>query len=468
MGRIINPSEIKKQPTILDDLITKIIKGEVVLILGHEHMLQKHLSEGDLIKQMTMDFFSYKHDKDKNFNCDYKSFNEYYYRGADLTVMKQEIAESISKENYSFSNEDYSPIVYKLLKKKCFKVVLTTTFDYYAETIMREIWGDKLRVLNIFDDKNDFDEEESWKTDIQPTLYYVFGRAEKGKDYTVVERDAMNVIQKWLGECAPKQFCKYINNKSLLALGTKFDDWLFRFFWYAMQRDIKRLNEGQVAISLQKESEVESKLSNFLENEKIPNSSINELIDVILRDIDKREIEFRKENGKYTDVFISYTSSSYDTVKHLFYSLQNEGIKVWFDQRDLNVGDSHKQEIINAINKCKVFIPVITCPVKEILSEELNVKGSLDESNPQFHYFRDVEWSTARSRWVLQNNASDHAGNFKIKILPICMDGLAFNDIRFHESQKELLDFITSSSVGDNRTLANYKKYLSNLKAALK
>ena len=35
MGRIINPSEIKKT-TILDDLITKIIKGEVVLILGHE------------------------------------------------------------------------------------------------------------------------------------------------------------------------------------------------------------------------------------------------------------------------------------------------------------------------------------------------------------------------------------------------------------------------------------------------
>lgn len=465
MGRIINPSEIKKT-TILSDLTTKIVKGEVVLVLGHEHILQDYLSGGDLLRQITKDFFSYKHDKDKSFNSAYNSFNDYYYRGADLIVLKHEIAESISQENYSFSHDDYSPIVYELLKKKCFRLVLTTTFDYYAETIMREIWGEKLRVLNIFDDKNDFEEDEAWRTDIQPTLYYVFGRAEKGKDYTVVERDAMNVIQKWFGDSAPKQFCKYINTKSLLALGTKFDDWLFRFFWYAMHRDVKRLNEGQVAISLQKDSEVESRLSNFLENEKIPNSSINEVVNLILSSIDNREIDFRKENGHFTDVFISYSSSSYDTVKHLFYSLQNEGIKVWFDQNDLNVGDAHKQKIISAINKCKVFIPVITMPVKEILAQQVNRDSSLDEGSPHFHYFRDVEWNAARSRWILQSSGSESEDKFKI--LPFCMDGLTLKDISVHESQKELTDFMTSSSAGDNRTLANYKKFLSSLKSALK
>lgn len=465
MGRIINPSEVKKS-NILDDLITKIIKGEVVLVLGHEHMLKDYLSGGDLIKQMTKDFFEYKHYKDKGFNSNYRSFNDYYYSGADLTVMKQEIAESISTDNYSFITDDYSPIVYELLKKKCFRVVLTTTFDYYVENIMREIWGNQLRVLNIYEDKNDFGDEEAWKTDIQPTLYYVFGRAEKGKDYTVVERDAMNVIQKWLGDSAPKQFCKYINNKSLLALGTKFDDWLFRFFWYAMHRDIKRLNEGQVAISLQKESEVESRLSNFLENEKIPNSSIEEVVKLILDNIDERELGFRKEKGQFTDVFISYTSSSYDTVKHLFYSLQNEGIKVWFDQTDLKAGDAHKQKIINAINKCKVFIPVITTPVKEILAEKIEGEMTIGEEDPQFHYFRDVEWNTARSRWVMQENGSDTDGRFKI--LPFCMEGLTMKDVNIHESQKELVDFMTSASAGDNRTLANYKKFLSSLKSALK
>ena len=207
-------------------------------------------------------------------------------------------------------------------------------------------------------------------------------------------------------------------------------------------------------------------MSNFLENEKIPNSSLDELTDLILRNIDNREKEFRKENGQYTDVFISYSSSSYDTVKHLFYSLQSEGIRVWFDQSDLNVGDAHKQKIINAINKCKVFIPVITTPIREILSEQINTDISLNEGHPQFHYFRDVEWNAARSRWVLQKNSTDPDGKFKI--LPFCMEGLTLKDIRIHESQKELVDFMTSSSAGDNSTLANYKKFLSSLKAALK
>lgn len=458
MGRIINPSEIQK-PTILDDLITKIIKGEVVLVLGHEHILRNSLSDGNLITQMTKDFFEYKHDKDKNFNSSYQSFNDYYYHGADLTMMKQEIAESIDKDNYYFSSDDYSPVVLNLLKKKCFRVVLTTTFDYYAETIMREIWGEQLRILNIYDDKNDLDEEESWRTDIRPTLYYVFGKADKSKDYTVVERDAMNVIQKWLGDAAPKQFCNYINNKSLLALGTKFDDWLFRFFWYAMHRDVKRLNEGQVAISLKKENEVESRLYHFLENEKIPNSSIEEVASLILNNIDEREKELQEIHGYDADIFISYSSDSYETVKHFFYSLKNQGFKVWFDKKDISIGDSHRTKILKAINKCKVFIPVITYPVKEILEEDIT------KENGSFRYFRDLEWSSAISRMSIQEVDGTNEG---LIVMPFCMEGLSLKDIKVHESQKEFGTFITSKSAGNNRTLANYKKFISSLKTIIK
>lgn len=458
MGRIVNPSEIKR-PTMLDDLIMKIIKCEVVLILGHEHMLKNEFSNGDLIKQMTSDFFTYKNNKDPHFNSYYQSFNDYYYRGADLSVMKQEIAESIDKNHYLFSSEDYSPTVLRLLRKKCFRVVLTTTFDYYAETIMRDIWGDELRVLNIYDDNNDFEEEEYWRTDIPPTLYYVFGKAEKGKDFTVVEKDAMNVIQKWLGESAPKQFCQYINNKSILALGTKFDDWLFRFFWYAMHRDTKRLNQGQVAISLQKENEVEARLFSFLENEKIPNSSIEEVVNMILDQIDRRENDYRILNGRGADIFISYSSDSYDTVKHLFYALKNEGYNVWFDCAELYAGDEHRSVITRAINNCKIFIPVITHSVKNILAMQIS------DNESSFRYFRDVEWREANSRWSMQSNNNTNSG---FKILPFCMDGLTMKDVYIHDSQKSIVEFISSSSAGDNRTQANFKKFISSIKNSLR
>lgn len=459
MGRIVNPSEIQK-PTILDDLIMKIIKNEVVLVLGHEHMLKETHSNGDLIKQITNDFFDYKRSKDPQFRSHYQNFNEYYYRGADLSVLKQDIATLLDEKHYVFSSEDYSPIVLKLLRKKCFRVVLTTTFDHYAETIMREIWGDELRVLNIYGEKNDLDNEDSWRTDVPPTLYYIFGKAENGMDFTVVEKDAMNIIQKWLSDAAaPKNFCKYIKNKSILALGTKFDDWLFRFFWYAMHRDIKRLNQGQVAISLEKESESEAKLSSFLENERIPNSSIEEVINLILNNIDNREKQYQQTNGRGADIFISYSSDSYETVKHLFYALKNDGFNVWFDNTELKVGDEHEKIIREAINKCKIFIPVITHPVKEILATPIS------ESESSFRYFRDVEWSTANSRWVLQNH-SNPDGNFKI--MPFCMEGITMKDIKIHDSQKGIMEFMSSSSAGDNRTQANFIKFISSIKNSLR
>ena len=456
MGRIVNPSKIKT-PVILDDLITNIIKGEVVLVLGHEHMLREEFSNGDLQKQITTDFFKYKFGED--YDSRYQSFDEYYYKGADLSVLKQELAQSLSADlnNYEYSLDDYSPIVLELLRKKCFRVVLTTTYDHYLETILTDIWkaeGKKLRVLNIFDENNDFGDEEFWRTDIEPTLYYVFGKAVPGKDFTVVEKDAMNVIQKWLGESAPKQFCSYISNKSILALGTKFDDWLFRFFWYAMHRDIKRLNRGQVAISLGKESDTDASLSSFLENEKIPNSSIKDVVKLILDNIDEREKKFKKENGAGGDIFLSYSSESYETVKHLFYALKNEGFKVWFDNVELKAGDLHKTDIMNAIMKCKIFVPVITHPVKEILATEY-----VDQKS-SFRYFRDVEWSTAGSRWALKD------GSFMV--MPFCMEGLTMKDIKIHESQESMVKFMSEPSAGDNRTQANFMTFVSSIKRALK
>ena len=269
----------------------------------------------------------------------------------------------------------------------------------------------------------------------------------------------MNVIQKWLGGLAPKNFCEYIKNKSILALGTKFDDWLFRFFWFAMQRDITRLNQGQVAISLQKNSEVEAKLSSFLENENIPNSSIEDVCNLILNTIDYRTEQYQQENGRGIDIFISYSSDSYETVKHLFYALKDHGFNVWFDSTQLNAGDKHKTVITNAINNCKVFIPVITHPVKDILAMPIS------DSESSFRYFRDVEWSTANSRWVLQNS-SNSDGNFKI--LPFCMEGITMKDVKIHESQKGIMEFMSSSSAGDNRTHANFTKFISSIKNSLR
>lgn len=452
MARIINPGAVQKN-VILDDLLTQIIKGDVILVLGHEHILKEEFSGGDIIKELTKTFFEYKHQKDSHFNSTYESFDEYHYKGAELSNMKREITESIDSNHYEFSSDDYSPMVLKLLQKKCFKVVLTTTFDYYAESIMRGIYGNQLKVLNIFDDKNkDIQDEDYWKKDVPPTLYYVFGRAETKVDYTVVDKDKMNVIQRWLGEKAPRNFCSYIKDKTILALGTKFDDWLFRFFWYAIHRDTKNLSKGQVAIALHNDNDSDVNLQQFLDNQKIPNTTIDEIVSLILNEIDAKEEAFRVQNGQNADIFISYSSDSYDTVKHLFYALQAEGFKVWFDKTDLYAGDNHKIQIISAINRCKVFIPVITNPVIHVLEEDI------DSMEEHFHYFRDVEWNAAKSR---SSNPHD-----KMVVMPFCMEGLDMKYVRIHPSQAGFAEFL-SKTAADDRTQANFNMFIAELKKAV-
>jgi hypothetical protein len=452
MGRIVTPQKGRiSGNNDLQDLVTNIIQGQSVLVLGHEHMLKEDKSGGDILRQMAADFFDYKHEIDKNFNSSYSSFNEYYYRGASIKQMKEEIAESLDASNYIFDEDDYSPEVMRLLRKKCFRMVLTTTFDYYAETMLRKIWGDELRVISIFDQRNDINQDETWQTDIRPTLYYVFGRADRNKEYVVVEKDAMMVIKKWLSN-PPINLMTYLNNKSILALGTKFDDWLFRFFWFALHRNIDSLSNGQVSISLTPDSEVDQRLKYFLDNERIPYGSMDTIIGNILSDYDNKESEYQRMYGQNTDVFISYSDSSYETVRHLFYSLTEAGFKAWFDKIEMHAGDSHKSVIVDAINKCKVFIPVITNSVREVLSEDIS----------QFHYFRDVEWRTAMSRLALNSVSAP------IRVMPFCMEGLTVKDLHFNESQLDFRDFISVKSAGDNRTEANYRKFIVDLKDALR
>ena len=164
---------------------------------------------------------------------------------------------------------------------------------------------------------------------------------------------------------------------------------------------------------------------------------------------------FKKENGAGGDIFLSYSSESYETVKHLFYALKNEGFKVWFDNVELKAGDQHKADITKAIQKCKIFVPVITHPVKEILATEY-----VEDQKSSFRYFRDVEWRTASSRWAL------NLGNFRV--MPFCMEGLTMKDLEIHESQESMVQFMSESSAGDNRTQANFKKFVSSIKQALK
>jgi hypothetical protein len=60
------------------------------------------------------------------------------------------------------------------------------------------------------------------------------------------------------------------------------------------------------------------------------------------------------------NVFLSYSSSERDLAERLAYSLRNEGHSVFFDRTSLPPGEGYHLHIRSAIDRCNLFIFLIS------------------------------------------------------------------------------------------------------------
>ena len=441
MASLIQPNQINQTGIPLsnntfDDLLTEIVKGNAVLVLGHEGILNEALSKGGNVKDLLYrHFMNYMHNKDMNFNVSYKNFDDYFYHiHPDLAELKDE-------------SQYLEPVMRDI------------------EAMLTKVWGRPPRVISIYDAKNDIEKSEIGQLEMEPTLYYIFGKAKEKKDYVLIENDAIKVTEKWFCD-KPDHLLTYLSNKTILALGTKFDDWLFRFFWFILHRDIRALRRGKVAISLNpKDSESDKKLCNYLDNEKIKHRSIEQAIKEILDGYEEAEEKYLKEHGhRGNDIFISYHSADFNAVKHFFYSLDDyinkEKLRthIWFDRNPdlrhgLKPGDKYRRDIKNAIENCKVFIPIFT----------KNVKDILEADRKDYHFFIDEEWQSAVARKNLQDKKNP------IAIIPLCLDGLEIKMIKPNETYAEIIgQMCDDTTVGTNKTQLEYDTFLETVKSKFK
>lgn len=388
-----------------EKFVDDVFNGEYILVVGNEVVMDKNVEEsGDvnlyILKQLN-----------RVLKTNYKDFNEVVLH---TNNMIDPIRNLLNLRQFKYQLDDISVELKSLLRLKLFKVVITTTFDYYLETLMLDIWGDKLKIVNICDDKSlsEFrDELKKCREGIRyttPTLIYAFGKAEKdeSKMYARTDTDYIKIIERWMQlDKRSDQMLEYIQSKRLLALGCKFDDWYFRFFWYILKREIGKLNEGEIAITLDVNDRSESNLKRFLYRTRVythgdarrfmaditktltstdPNSPFREQI-----------IRYRRKGG----IFLSYCSSDVMITSKLFFMLRKKFDNVWFDNVSLYGGDNYNSEIENAIDSCKIFIPVLTPHVAEDLKN-----GKIDN-------YYNKEWKLA-----VRNKG-------RLKIIPLAVNG---------------------------------------------
>ena len=413
---------------------TECIKGNYILVIGNDSILNKEVSEYDSIEKLIIDYLEPEELKIDSHRNVCNAIN-------DLV------------NNNILSSQLLSKELAVLIETESFRVILTTAFDPVLELYLKDFWkkrGEQLLVKNIKDngtsnvDLSLTDLGDNEFQTVTPTLYYVFGKAEypvslnqKINKFAITDNDKLELISEWMSAKAPQNLLKYMSHKRILAVGCKFDDWLFRFFWYMLHGDVGRLGEGEVAIDV-KDGEYE-KLNKYLVEDcktimfKDSKKFLSELKDTITSE-KERIIESVRANreqdlDKITDngVFLSYAHEDFWIAERIYQKLHRCGINVWMDVR-LTPGDKYHKRIQYALNSCKYFIPILSTTVKSLMTnKDIGTKQYQCENR----YFYKDEWYTIQNRVDAYINKGDDPDAF-IKIIPITVGqyekGKNYND----------------------------------------
>lgn len=423
MGR--KPCDIKQKEIRTDavdetyiqqQFISGVFNNEYILVVGSGVILDREQfpkTGGDINQHVINEI----NDERRTY---YKSFTEIYN-----STPRNEIDPiyNLLANGYEFLVEEISPELRKLIETKLFRFVLTTTVDGYLEALLRDVWGDDLRIVNIDDTQSLTDFKKSYSASrineyIQPTLIYVFGKVIPGrpkqKTFVETDTDAIRYIEKWFRVCnGQDDITLFLKSKKILALGCKFDDWYFRFFWYIITRGFGLEGRNGNSCACDKlaavfdfEEHSDKKLYNYLDN---LNVKIHENVWQFMKDTHvmltstSADSPFRNmvlDKRREGEIFISYNSNDVMAASELFCKLAKyDNLQVWFDNVRLYGGDEYEREIRHAINRCKIFIPILSPSVSEVLKSQGNSKN---------RFFID-EW-----RWASDTDAV---------ILPVAIDG---------------------------------------------
>lgn len=378
--------------------IRDVLNDNYALVIGNEIILDTQIeSTGDVHQ-----YFLKK--VNENSNVQYENYHEI---ALDITEKKNPVRRLIEDDEILFRVEDVSKDLMALLETRLFTTVLTTTTDGYIEAAMRQVWGGELRVVNIYDKETVDDLQKALKACRrgkkynQPTLIYVFGKLDVddlAKRYIKTDADAILLIEKWMRMDVESnnEMLDFIRSKRLLALGCKYDNWYFRFFWYVLTGVNKSSEEnnydgmGEVAFSLDKDDKTEGKLMQFLDRTDIcilgdASSFINNITRTLTEDSDdapfrQQIVESRRRGG----VFISYCSKDALQACQLFFRLCEKKYDVWLDNARLYGGDNYESEIADAISAAKVVITVLSPHVAD------------DQKRGDTDHYYNKEWRMAQ------------------------------------------------------------------------
>lgn len=428
----------------MEEAIGHVFNNEYILVVGSEVILNPKVESSGDVSDYLMRHLNRK------LKSNYRNFDEVMqHSGNEIDPIRNLL--TWDKFKQSMVVGDVSEELQGLLRTKLFKTVVTTTFDSYLEILMHDIWGDRLRIVNIWDATSlanlyeRFTKCKEVKNYNEPTLIYAFGKCEEkeGCRYARKDFEYIQTIEQWLKfDKHENLLMQFIQSKRLLSLGCKFDDWYFRFFWYILRREEIKQRDGDIAIVFDKNDRSDQNLQNYLKNSRVITQTdvdarefmrqITQVLTSLEADNPYRDLvtQYRRR-GK---IFFSYCNKDKALARQIFQQLSQLYPNMWFDQENILGGDNYDTEIRYGISHAKVFIPLLTSQIAEDLK-----KSKTD------NYYNE-EWRQAAER------------KGELAIIPLTVEGYSLREPYHHVFEQIIDDNLSGISLKDANALGNLQK----------
>jgi hypothetical protein len=269
----------------------------------------------------------------------------------------------------------------------------------------------------------------------EAVVFHLLGKVSASPDYAATEADTLEFIHGLqTREGRPQRLFDELRHKHLLMIGTGFPDWLARFFLRVAKSDRLWMQREKMEVLADENVRADERLIFFLNHFSRETSVFTEggpvqFVNVLYERWKERQARLSGTGAALpaaaTDgagpeiepgsIFISYAREDFPAASRLRERLEAAGLDVWFDQRELRVGDAYEEMIRRHIRKSALFIPVIS--------------RHTDDDKPRF--FRK-EW-----HWAVQR-LPEFTGTSRPFILPVIIDDLRIGEARVPDEFRTL------------------------------
>jgi len=305
--------------------------------------------------------------------------------------------------------------LWKLARIRCFNIFIDTAYDDLFYQTIKTVRTTHIEALSYTRQEKNFNYLDtqlfrSLKDSSSSLIYQIFGNLQSIEP-AFTEGDMLETVTEFQKDMAADRhnhLFQKLKSSSLLFIGCGYDDWLFRFFIRTLANNPYELSvkEGIIHCLVSENFKKNKKdpsleLQRFLESYHVvayQNDDARDFVQILFEDVNKQSPEcIISEEYFPGQVFISFENTDRPAAQHLADNLRGYGIAVWLDEIKINVGEEFDETIIKAIDKCPIFIPLIS-------------KNSQKDFSRNKYYIK--EWLLAQANRVIKNT----------EILPIIID----------------------------------------------